>query len=53
MWDEGPASPDHSPLTALLKKEGPSSLANAHSHAQLQSPKIVPASLLGTYLIKT
>ena len=45
--------PDHSPLTALSKKEGPSALAKAHSHAQLQSLKIMPARLLGPYLNKT
>ena len=44
--------PDHSLLTALSKKEGPYALAKAHSHAQLQSPKIVPARLLWPYLKK-
>ena len=51
IWVQQP--PDHSPLTVLSKKERPSALAKAHSHAQLQSPKIMPARLLGSYLNKT
>lgn len=34
--------PDHSPLNALLKKEGPSALAKAHSRAPLLLGSVVP-----------